>query len=165
MTTCNPRGACGLLFAGLLTLLLLPAPAIGRTGDYYGPVYTSTADIQVAQRVLLSEHFLKPGRYTAGRMDDATIDALRAFQRQHLVPDSGLLDHETMAQLMSHQAAQESSARAGRTDTGTTVAQGIGQPGGSTRKMPETAGSAPLLAALGTLLMAGGLLLVRYRRS
>jgi hypothetical protein len=166
MTTCHARGV--LLFAGLLSLLLL-TPALARTGDY-GPVYTSNGDIQVAQKVLLSEHFLKPGHYTAGRMDDATTDALRAFQRQHLIPDSGILDHETMAQLMSHLSAQEvAQARAGQTDSGAAMGQGTGQGVGSAsrsaRRMPETAGSVPLMAALGTLLMAGGFLLVRYRRS
>jgi putative peptidoglycan binding protein len=173
MTTCNPRGVRGLLFAGLLALLFLTAPALARTGDYYGPVYTSAGDIQVAQKVLLSEHFLKPGHYTAGRMDDATVDALRGFQRQHSIPDSGILDHETMAQLMSHLSAQEiAQARAGQTDTGTANGQGesTGQAGaganaGNARRMPETAGSVPLMAAIGTLLMAGGFLLVRYRRS
>ena len=105
-------------------------------------------------------------------MDDATTNGLRAFQRQHLIPDSGVLDHETMAQLMSHLSAEEIAlARAGQTDTGTGMAagtgagQGAGQAGASARKMPETAGSVPLMAALGTLLMAGGFLLVRYRRS
>ena len=175
MITCYAREARGLLFAGLLALLMI-APALARTGDYYGPIYTSAGDIQVAQKVLVSEHFLKPGHYTEGRMDDATINGLRAFQRQHSIPDSGVLDHETMAQLMSHLSAQElAQARAGQTDagTGTTAAtaggtaagQGAGQAGASARKMPETAGSVPLMAALGTLLMAGGFLLVRYRRS
>jgi putative peptidoglycan binding protein len=168
MTTCNPPGVRGLLFVCLLAFLLT-APALARTGDYYGPVYTSAGDIQAAQTVLLSEHFLKPGHYTAGRMDDATIDALRAFQRQHFIPDSGVLDHETMAQLMSHLSAQEvARARAGQTDMGTAMGQGTAQAGGSAgnaRRMPETAGSVPLMAALGTLLMAGGFLLLRYRRS
>ncbi|HKB07664.1 MAG TPA: peptidoglycan-binding domain-containing protein [Candidatus Polarisedimenticolia bacterium] len=165
MTTCNTRGVRGLLFAGLLALLLT-APALARTGDYYGPVYTSSGDIQVAQKVLVSEHLLKPGHYTEGRMDDATVDGLRAFQRQHFIPDSGVLDHETMAQLMSHLSAPEvARARAGQTDTGTAAGQGTGSAAATARRMPETASSVPLMAALGTLFMAGGFLLVRYRRS
>ena len=164
MITRNTCGRRGLLVPGLLLLLSISVPAFARSGDYYGPVYTSQGEIQVAQRVLLAEHFLKSGRYTAGRMDDTTIDGLRAFQRSHFIPDSGVLDHETMAQLMSHTSAL--GVARGRSQAATTaLAQGTGQGTGTLRTMPETAGAIPLMTGLGALLMGGGLLLVRYRRS
>jgi len=174
MITCEPRGGRGLVYAGLLSLLFLSVPALARTGDYYGPVYSSSGEIQTAQRVLRSKNYLRPGYYTAGRMDQPTIDALRAFQRDHFVPDSGLLDQETMAQLMSHRSSMQVGRTAStggsqqglRTETGPSgVAQDRGEAQRTARTMPQTASPLPLMTGLGALLVGGGLLLARRKRT
>ena len=161
MITRQPRAWPGLLLAGLLSLLCPSVPAFAQASDYGGPLYTSPGQVEVAQRVLRYENLLKPGRYTPGRMDYATVDALRAFQRKHSVPDSGRLDQETMAQLMSHvsamQVAQARSARASE--------RAAGEAQASLRTMPETDSQIPLMTGLGALLLGGGLLLLRRRRS
>jgi len=167
----------------LLLLPLLGAPVFAMTGDDYGSPYTSAGEIQAAQKILQGDHYLKAGRYEAGRMDERTIDAVRAFQRSHFIPDSGLLDRETVAQLVSHGSAvvaesrtgTGSGARANRggesTATAPAVARGSevsrttpgeGQPG--LRSMPATAGPVPWMTALGAVLLGGGLLLARRRR-
>jgi LPXTG-motif cell wall-anchored protein len=157
MITRQPRAWPGLLLAGLLSLLSPSVPAFAQASGSGGPVYTSAAQVEVAQRVLRYENLLRPGRYTAGRMDYATVDALRAFQRRHAIPDNGVLDQETMAQLMSHvsamQMAQARSASASE--------RAAGQAQESTRTMPETASQIPLMTGLGVLLLGGGLLLLR----
>jgi len=161
MITRQPRAWPGLLLAGLLSLLCPSVPAFAQAGDYGGPLYTSAGQVEVAQRVLRYENLLRPGRYTAGRMDYATVEALRAFQRKHSIPDSGRLDHETMAQLMSHasavQMAQARSAGASQRAAGETQA--------ALRMMPETASQIPLMTGLGALLLGGGLLLLRSKQS
>jgi len=167
----------------LLLLPLLGAPVFAMTGDDYGSPYTSAGEIQAAQKILQGDHYLKAGRYEAGRMDQGTIDAVRAFQRRHFIPDSGLLDRETVAQLISHGPALPaesrtgtgSPARANRGEGSTAAspagargsevsrtAPGEGQPG--LRSMPATAGPVPWMTALGAVLLGGGLLLARRRR-
>jgi len=167
----------------LLLLPLLGAPVFAMTGGDYGAPYTSAGEIQAAQKILQGDHYLKAGRYQAGRMDQGTIDAVRAFQRKHFIPDSGLLDRETVAQLVSHGSALPfesrtvtvSTARANRGEESTAAAPagargsevsrttpGEGQPG--LRSMPATAGPVPWMTALGAVLLGGGLLLARRRR-
>src|SRR6266581_2822401 len=98
MSTRELRTRGGFLLPALLPLLFLAVPVFARSGDYYGPLYTSSEQIEAAQRILQGEKDLKPGGYTVGQMDQATIDAIRTFQRDHFIPNSGLLDHETFAQ-------------------------------------------------------------------
>src|SRR6267143_5717183 len=69
MITRQPRAWPGFLLAGLLSLLCPSVPAFAQAGDYGGPLYTSAGQVEVAQRVLRYENLLRPGRYTAGRMD------------------------------------------------------------------------------------------------
>jgi LPXTG-site transpeptidase (sortase) family protein len=97
----------------LLLLPLLGAPVFAMTSDDYGSPYTSAGEIQAAQKILQGDHYLKAGRYEAGRMDERTIDAVRAFQRSHFIPASGLLDRETIAQLVSHGSAVVAESRTG----------------------------------------------------
>src|SRR2546426_9726842 len=165
MITCEPRGGRSLVYTGLLSLLFLSVPALARTGDYYGPVYSSSGEIQTAQRVLRAENYLRPGHYTAGRMDQPTINALRAFQRDHFIPDSGLLDQETMAQLMSHasavQVARASSAGGARpggwTETGGSArARDKGGGQRSARAMPPPARPIPPATGAGGVPWGGG---------
>ena len=173
MIACKPRGGRVLLFAGLVLLLLTAVPAFARTGDYYGPLYSSKGEVDVAQRVLRSEHYLKPGHYTAGRLDQATLEAIRAFQRDHFIPNNGLLDHETMAQLMSHVSAAGVARAASADLSAQTARQGMGSAapareaagdGRTARLMPQTAGPIPLLTGLGALFVGGGLMLARRKR-
>ena len=86
----------------LLLLPLLGAPVSAMTLDDYDSPYTSAGEVQAAQKILQGDHYLKAGRYEAGRMDQNTMDAVRAFQRRHSIPDSGMLDRETVAQLVAH---------------------------------------------------------------
>ena len=176
----------GLRFLPLPALLLLPllgAPAFAMLGDDYGPPFTSAGDIQTAQTILRGEHYLAAGRSEPGRMDQGTIDAVRAFQRAHAIPDGGRLDPDTFAQLTSHgsaalvaRATDAAATRASRSrGTGATsqaanrgrdAAAGSRDQGRSgLRSMPETAGPVPLLAVVGAVLTGGGLLLVRRRRA
>jgi LPXTG-motif cell wall-anchored protein len=173
MITCKPRGGRTLLFAGLLLLFLTAVPAFARSGDYYGPLYSSKGEVAVAQRVLLSEHYLRPGHYTAGRMDQATFQAIREFQQDHFIPNNGMLDHETMAQLMSHGSAtgtgrassEDMSRQTARQETGSSApARNAAEDRRVARMMPETAGPIPLMTALGALLVGAGLLLARRKR-
>jgi hypothetical protein len=190
MTRRAIRGIARIVFPGTLLLFVLTGPVLARTGDYFGPLYTSSGQIEFAQRTLQGEDLLKPGRYTSGRMDQATIDALRAFQRSHFIPNSGLLDHETMAQLSTHEAAlrvarhpatgaperdaaqnappsgaakpaQDAAAQETAPATrGAATADAV--PG--LRSMPATAGPVPLMTVLGAVLLAGGVLLARRGR-
>ena len=172
MIACKPRSVRALLFAGLLLLFMTAVPAFARSGDYYGPVYSSKGEVEMAQRVLRSEHYLRPGHYTAGRMDQATFEAIREFQRDHFIPNNGLLDHETMAQLMSHASAKgaasatsaDPSSQTARPEMGSSApARGAAVDGRIARRMPETAGPIPLMTGLGALLVGAGLLLARRK--
>jgi len=167
----------------LLLLPLLGAPVFAMTGDDYGSPYTSAGEIQAAQKILQGDHYLTAGRYEAGRMDQGTIDAVRAFQRSHFIPNSGALDRETVAQLVSHGSAVVAESRTG-TDSGartnrregSTAAAPVGAQGSDgsrttpgegqrgLRSMPATAGPVPWMTALGAVLLGGGLLLARRRR-
>ena len=161
----------------LLLLPLLGAPVSAMTLDDYGSPYTSAGEVQAAQKILQGDHYLKAGRYEAGRMDQNTIDAVRAFQRRHSIPDSGMLDRETVAQLVAHGSSlgAESATAAGsgaRTIQGSTVAAPAGARGGEVsgtapgaRSMPVTAGPVPWMIAVGATLLGGGLLLARRRRA
>jgi LPXTG-motif cell wall-anchored protein len=182
MTTRDVRGR-RLPLPVLLLLPLLGAPVSAMTLDDYGSPYTSAGEVQAAQKILQGDHYLKAGRYEAGRMDQGTIDAVRAFQRRHSIPDSGMLDRETVAQLVAHGSAvvadsrngTGSVARANRGEGSTAAApagargseisrttSGEGEP--APRSMPATAGPVPWMTALGAVLLGGGLLLARRRR-
>jgi LPXTG-motif cell wall-anchored protein len=184
MTTREIRGMRRLPLPALLLLPLLGAPVFAMIGDDYGSPYTSAGEIRAAQKILQGEQYLKAGRYEAGRMDQGTIDAVRAFQRSHFIPNSGLLDRETFAQLTSHgstvvagrRTETSSGAPANRGEDTTAAAPagargrdvsrttpGEGQSG--LRSMPATAGPVPLMTALGAVLLGGGLLLARRRRA
>ena len=173
MNTCKPRGGRILMLAGLPLLFITAVPAFARSGDYYGPLYSSKGEVEVAQRVLRSEHYLRPGHYTAGRLDQATFEAIREFQQDHFIPNNGLLDHETMAQLMSHGSAtgagrassEDMSRQTARQEAGSSAPARNGAGDRRTaRMMPETAGPIPLMTGLGALLVGGGLLLARRKR-
>ena len=179
MTTRDIRGR-RLALPVLLLLPLLGAPVSAMTLDDYGSPYTSAGEVQAAQKILQGDHYLKAGRYEAGRMDQGTIDAVREFQRRHSIPESGLLDRETVAQLVSHGSAVVGDSRNGTGPVarakGSTAAAPTGArgseisrttPGGrqpGPRSMPATAGPVPWMTALGAVLLGGGLLLARRRR-
>jgi Putative peptidoglycan binding domain len=81
--------------------LVGPAYAGDRTVRS-GPVYSSVRAIEWAQRVLQGNDLLAPGTYTPGRNDRATLKAIRAFQREHYLRPTGMLDPETVGMLTSH---------------------------------------------------------------
>ena len=184
MTMREVRGTRRLPLPALLLLPLLGAPVLAMNDDSGTPPYTSPGEVRAAQSALQSDHLLKPGYYTPGIMDQRTVDAVREFQRDHSIPQSGSLDHETMSQLTSHGQGMVIAGPA-ETTSGTPVAArrrsdatssatagaptaspaGPGGTGAGTRSMPRTAGLAPLMAVLGTVLLLGGLLLARRRRA
>jgi len=150
----------------LLLLPLLGAPVFAMTLDDDGSPYTSTGEIQAAQRILQGDHYLRAGRYEPGRMDQGTIDAVRAFQRRHTIPDSGMLDRETVAQLVAHGSSLATGSATGAASGVRTIRgeeSSTAAPAG--RSMPATAGPVPWMTALGAALLGGGLLLARRRRA
>ena len=164
------RGAALVPLTAMLLYSLLNAPVFARVDDDFGPLFLSAGQVEYAQRVLVSENDLKPGRFTPGEMDQATTDAIRSFQHSHSIPTTGLLDHETMAQLTSHHQAP---AVAGLRAAGepSQVARAVSAPPATReeraarRTMPATAGPVPWMTALGAVLLAGGLLVARRRRA
>lgn len=142
--------------------------SIARAGQHRFPeyVYDTPQSITDAQTVLLSEKYLKPGGYQRGSLDPQTIAALKEFQNGHLLPASGRLDRDTMAMLMTHLDARSSRALAAAPGTGRSAtasgSDAAGRPAPSDRSMPVTGAALPFPAAIGALLLAGGILL--YRR-
>jgi len=180
MTMSETRGMRCWPLSALMLVALLGAPAFAMY-DGGTPAYTSAADVRVAQSILQEEHLLKAGRFTPGRMDGPTVDALVDFQRDHAIPQSGALDQETMAQLTSHRRgivgagttepaaartrSQAPSTASTASSTGSdSSATGATAAASGARSMPATASSVPLMAALGTILLVGGILLVARRR-
>lgn len=70
-------------------------------------VWTSSADIAEAQRILQYRGYLKPG-FKNGSVDEATRDALRAFQTDHRLRPSGVLDNDTFAEVLQHRPGKDS---------------------------------------------------------
>jgi LPXTG-motif cell wall-anchored protein len=178
MMTREHRGPALLSLAALLLLPLLHAPVFARIDDDFGPLFLSAGQIEHAQRILVAENDLKGGRFTPGEMDQATIDAIRAFQRTHTIPATGLLDHETMAQLTSHESAPQvaslhrageggapPAASAAPAEGKAAAAPHAREERGATRTMPATAGPVPWMTALGAVLLALGLMIARRRRA
>ncbi len=95
-----------LALAGAAMLFLAP---VGRTLAQTNPgsVWTSSADIAEAQRILEYRGYLAHG-YKDGTLDDATSHAIRAFQNDHALPESGLLDSDTYVQLLQHRPGKDS---------------------------------------------------------
>ncbi len=167
MTRNRIRPVLRLVFAILASVSLASVATAGqrRFPDY---VYTTAQSIGDAQTVLQSESYLKPGGYQRGTLDPQTTAALREFQNAHLLTSTGQLDRDTMAMLMSHLGARSprlatgdaAAPRAGASATapGSTA----GRTAAIDRSMPVTGGSMPFPAALGALLLAGGIYL--YRR-
>jgi hypothetical protein len=105
-------GAARGLALGMMLAALSAGPAAAGHAFPIGPLYTSPEAIGEAQAILARIDLLKPGTYTKGDLDQATIDALRRFQRSHFLRPSGRLDPETMALLSSHAGGPARSASA-----------------------------------------------------
>ncbi len=163
---------------GSLVACSLALPASAMRGIRSGPVYSSATAVRDAQAILEKEHYLKPGSYARGELDQPTIDAIRGFQRDHYARPSGQLDPETMGMLTSHDRGfalagaptapggdsvtageEEGAALAARE----TVANGPAR-AGTARRMPVTGSPVLTLVALGGLLTASGLALLFSRR-
>jgi len=95
-----------LALAGAAMLILAPARRAEAQLNY-GNVWTSSADIAEAQRILEYRGYLAQG-YKSGSVDGTTSHALRAFQTDHALRPSGLLDTETFAQLLQHRPGKDS---------------------------------------------------------
>ena len=94
-----------LALAGAVILFLAPASrAEAQVG--YSNAWTSSADIAEAQRILEYRGYLAPG-YKSGSVDDPTSHALRAFQTDHALRPTGVLDTETFAQLLQHRPGKD----------------------------------------------------------
>lgn len=73
----------------------------------YRNVWTSSTDIAEAQRILQYRGYLAQG-YKSGSIDEPTSHALRAFQTDHTLRPTGVLDTETFAQLLQHRPGKDS---------------------------------------------------------
>jgi peptidoglycan hydrolase-like protein with peptidoglycan-binding domain len=144
-------------------------PAFGAVGGSDGPMFTSPGEIREAQRILEQEKYLRPGAGRPGQMDDATMAALRAFQRAHFLRATGLIDLDTMGSLVGH-GLRQSSGRMARTGSGgrrseERVALTAATETASGRTMPATGSPTLLAAAIGTLLIGAGLAIIYLRRT
>lgn len=174
----------GLAALGLLLASLGTVPSRGGRDDSVGPRFISDENVTWAQKVLVSEQLLRSNGFTRGRIDLETRRALVAFQHNHDIVPSGLLDPETMGMLASHAqgvfvARTPAPAKApikvaeiveplqkfdaAPPQEPTAPAPAVSKPPAK-RPMPPTASPIPLLAALGGLLVAGGAMLLRGRR-
>lgn len=93
--------------AAMLPLMVMAGPRPGGGRDRGGPPFHTKEDIQYAQTVLTGTGHLKAGTYKPGELDDETLHAIRAFQREHSLQPSGWLDPETMGMLTSHEKPPE----------------------------------------------------------
>ncbi len=162
---------------------LLVVPAFAGTYGRSGPLYLSSEAFQTAQTILVEDGYLRAGTYARAQLDEPTRTAIRAFQRDHFVRPNGLLDPETMAMLTSHhppahpprRSPAEPDARTerepatspaaeDRTVSGS-PAQGAHDGMRPRRAMPATASGVPFIAGLGSLLLAGGCVLLRRPRA
>jgi outer membrane protein OmpA-like peptidoglycan-associated protein len=82
--------------------MALAAPIWAGSGLSTEDVYTSPKDIGKAQIILVQDGELAPGSYRMGVLDNPTVEALRAFQSRHALRETGRVDYETMALLLSH---------------------------------------------------------------
>ena len=96
-----------LLLALAAAAVLVMAPArLAQAQSTYRNVWTSSADIAEAQRILQYRGYLAQG-FKSGSVDDATRDALRAFQTDHRLRPTGVLDNETYAELLQHRPGKD----------------------------------------------------------
>ena len=91
---------CGLvLLVVCLFAVSTDAVAQWRRGPGSGPVYFTPVSVELAQKALIEQDYLKPGSFEKGRLDTPTTKAIRRFQREHFIRISGKLDPDTMAVL------------------------------------------------------------------
>jgi peptidoglycan hydrolase-like protein with peptidoglycan-binding domain len=167
--------ALGLLVAGVFTV-----PAAAERGVRSGPIYSSPKAVAEAQGILERDKYLRPGSYRRGEMDQATTDAIRAFQRNHFVRPSGQIDPETMGLLTAHgrgaaivtggvpldrgatdlsdRVARDRAAAKGDEESVALTSKAV-----SRRSMPATGSPVAFLIAAGGLLAATGLALLLFR--
>ena len=97
-----------LLLALAAATVLVVAPARrAEAQSNPGSALSSSADIAEAQRILQYRGYLQPG-YKSGSIDNSTRDALRAFQTDHRLRNTGALDSETFAELLQHRPGKDS---------------------------------------------------------
>jgi len=169
-----------------LVLAAPPAEAAGVGAVRSGPIYSSSDSIRFAQRILEGEGYLGRGSYTQGRGDEATLRALKAYQRDHYLRPNGMLDPSTMGTLTSHDsgvliahqppapkpaapavapkpAPEEKLEMTSRVteETPAPAKEAVAPP---KRTMPKTGSPAALPAVAGAVLLAAGLFLVLRNR-
>lgn len=169
----------------ILIAALAAVPASAAPRHDREAIYSSPEAVRSAQEILAGMEYLAPGAYQSGRLDRETAAALRSFQRDHFLNATGALDAETMGLLTTHAprtriagaapappVATAAAAAAGSGPAGEPVGVAQADPapvfahddGPVGREMPATASPIAALAALGTLLVAGGAALLRGRR-
>lgn len=91
-----------ILSAGAVMALALSAgvalAGIRETRSFASPDYVSRA-----QEILVGEGLLPAGSYTPGQLDEPTHQALTRYQERHALNNSGDLDDDTYAMLLSHE--------------------------------------------------------------
>ena len=96
-----------LALAAATVLVLAPARRLEAQSTYRN-VWTSSADIAEAQRILEYRGYIAAAGYKSGSIDVPTRDALRAFQTDHRLRTTGVLDTETFAELLQHRPGKDS---------------------------------------------------------
>jgi outer membrane protein OmpA-like peptidoglycan-associated protein len=97
------------LLAAAILLVLGPArPARAQGRDDSPMTWNSTGDVSEAQKILESLHLLAPGTSKSGSLDEPTHRAILAFQTSHGLRPSGILDFDTMAELLQHRPGKDS---------------------------------------------------------
>ena len=102
------RATQTLFLLAAATALTLSAARTVHGQDHPSMFWTSSADVSEAQRILESIHLLAPGTCKSGTLDGPTHDALVAFQTSHTLQPTGLLDTDTMAELLQHRPGKDS---------------------------------------------------------
>jgi len=95
-------GSAAVLGLLLAAVVVLSAPASAGTPGDSRYIYSGSEQISQAQAILLNEGYLKQDSYKNGDMDAETRAAVRNFQSMHSMAPTGLLDTETLAELLSH---------------------------------------------------------------
>ena len=170
--------------------LFLIAGATALRAEDSGVFKNGTSILQ-AQEILVENGYLSPGSYTSGVTDEATRNALSAYQSAHALNNTGTLDDETYQSLTSHEmdypwggevavaeaepviieseevvqvaeAAPAPEPTPAPAEVKETPAPEAAEPAAEP-SMPATGSSLPLLALSGLALMGGGALLLRQR--
>ncbi len=136
--------------AGAVIALVLTA-GVAMAGMRETRSFTSPDYISRAQEILVDEGLLSAGSYTPGQLDEPTRQALTTYQERHALNDSGNLDDDTYAMLLSHEISypwggEETSQPAAAAEPVTPVAAPEPSPAPQVAEAPPVPEPAPSTA-------------------